>query len=145
MRQLVAILSVCVILTASATAQAHSCNFASYGSSCGPVFTGKVAKIGNTNFVTMTLTKAKPATRILILVGAVRLDIDLRPIFGGTLNCRLLVRPDFIQPHLTDATGSYVWGHALPASHIGIAWAQVAELHANGTVLTSNGLELVCK
>ena len=44
-----------------------------------------------------------------------------------------------------DATGSYVWGHALPAPHIGIAWAQVAELHANGTVLTSNGLELVCK
>ena len=145
MRQLLTVLSLSLILTASATAQAHTCKFTSYGKSCGPVFTGHVAKNGNTNFVTMTVTNAKPAERILILVGAVKLDIDLRPIFGGTLDCRLLVRPDFLQQHLTGTTGSYKWGHALPASHVGVAYAQVAELRANGTVLTSNGLELVCK
>lgn len=145
MRQLLAVLTICLIITASATAQAHTCKFTSYGKSCGPVLTGQVAKTGNTNFVTMTLTNAKPASVVMILVGAVKADIDLRPIFGGTLDCRLLVRPDFLQLHVTSATGVYVWGHALPSTHVGVAYGQVAELRANGTVLTTNGLELICQ
>jgi len=145
MRQLLTVLSVALILTAAATAQVHTCQFTSYGKSCGPVLTGKSVKNGNTNFVTMTLTKAQPATRVLILISAVKLDIDLRPIFGGTLNCRLFVRLDFLQQHRTNAAGTYVWGHALPSTHAGVAYAQVAELRTDGTVLTSNGLELLCK
>ena len=145
MRHTLALTLLVSLLAAPAAAQAHSCTFTSYGTSCGPVLTGKVTPTGNTNYVSMTLTKAAPRGRVLILVGAVKWNVDLRPIFGGTLPCFLLVRPDFLQQHLTDTTGKYVWAHALPASHVGVAYAQVAELRSNGAVLTSNGLELVCK
>ena len=81
----------------------------------------------------------------MILVSATRLDIDLRPFFGGSLDCRLFVKPSFFQFHTTSAAGTYTWGHAVPSTHIGLTHAQIAELRSDGTVLTTNGLALACQ
>lgn len=145
MRMHLATLLLTALIGTPVVAQNRTCTFTNYGASCGPVFTGGVSRTGNTNHVSMTVTNAASTSRILIMVGAVKLNIALRPVFGGNLACFLLVRPDFMQNHRPDPNGKYVWAHSLPSTHAGIAFAQVAEIKANGTILTSKGLQLICK
>lgn len=134
-------------LAVPAAAQRKTCTVTSYGKSCGPVYTGKVIPTGNTNRVEFTLSKVRPGARVFIIVGAEKRDIDLRPIFGGVLECRLFVKLSFLQQHIAMKNGRYTWGHALPANNVGTAYTQAAEVRLTGTpaVVTSNAVELTCK
>jgi len=133
------------VVAALTTTAFGQCKISNYGKSCGPVFNGVVTPTGNTNRVSLTVSEAAPNSRVLIMVGAVPLNLDLRPFFGGTLDCRLFVRLDFLQQHRTNPAGRYVWGHAVPSAYAGSVYAQVAELRTNGSVLTSNGIKLTCE
>ncbi len=112
------------------------------------MLTPKATPTGNTNKIELKLSKVAPRSVAIVMVGGLKQDYDLRQMFGGTLDCRLLRVPGFMQFHRVDAAGRYSWGHALPSDWVGESLGQVVVLNDKaGTLLvtSSNGVELIWK
>ncbi len=145
------VLTTCLLAAAVSVpvaAQKQTCTVTSFGKGCGPILTGSVTPTGNTNRVTMTMTKAAPNARLLLMVGGATANIGLQPFFGGPADCKLLLVPIFFQQHVTDSNGTYSSARSVGA-FIGTAHAQFAELvvRPSGNVhfLTTNVVTLTCK
>ena len=145
------VLTTCLLATAlavPAAAQKQTCAVSNYGKGCGPVLTGKVTPQGNTNKVAITVSKAKPGSTVILMVGGVKADLGLNPFFGGPKGCHLLVVPIFFQQHMIGADGTYKSERSIGA-FIGTAHVQFAQhvVRKSGSshFLTTNGVTLTCK
>ena len=141
MHRLLLILTSCILTATLATAQTHTNTVSTYGEGCGPVASGAVTPNGATNRVTFTIGQAKPSTPVVIMIGVFEGFI---PLFDP--GCALLIDPIFFtQNHRTDAAGTYSFSKALPATNIGDARIQFAEVDLSGgdiVIRTTNGLLL---
>ena len=135
-------------LASPLAAQRYTCTTSSYGKSCGPVLTMTATPNGNTHRIAAKVSNAKPGGRLIFMVGAMPIDVPLGAILPSSSSCRLLVAPVFLQQHVADAAGTYVYERSLPSTAPGTGYVQFLEVRgtaADEVVLATNGGKVECK
>ncbi len=117
------------------------CTIVPFGTGCGPVLTGSITPIGNTNRVSLTIN-AEPRTPVVLSIGINETKV---PLFNT--GCFLLTELAFTLAHRTGFDGKYTFEKSVSAALVGTVRFQFVEVDLDQGILglrTTNGLHMVC-